>query len=41
MEERGGASRTHYHVKRYAPKRFAVNGAVFDKVKKGVVLHDH
>ncbi len=26
-------SRTHYHVKSYAPKRVAVNGAVFDKVK--------
>ncbi len=27
-------SRTHYHVKSYAPKRVAVNGAVFDKVKR-------
>ncbi len=33
-EERGGVRRTHYHVKRCAPKRVTVNGAVFDKVKR-------
>ncbi len=33
-EESDGVRRTHYHVKRYAPKRVAVNGAVFDMVKR-------
>ncbi len=33
-EERGGVSSDAYHVKRYAPKRVAVNRAVFDKVKR-------
>ncbi len=27
-------SRTHYHAKRYAPKQVAVNGTVFDEVKR-------
>ncbi len=36
----GGVSRAHLHLKRHATKRFAINRAVFDKVKC-VVLHYH
>ncbi len=41
MEERGGVSRAHYHVKRYAPKLIAVNRAVFDKVKRVFKFEGH
>ncbi len=39
-EERGGVSRTHSHVKRFAPKQVTVNSC-FWPGKRGVVLHDH
>ncbi len=39
-EERRRGAVAQYHWKGHAPKRVAVNRAVFDKVK-GVILHHH
>ncbi len=33
LEERGGVSRAHLHLKRHAIKRLAVDKAVFNRVK--------
>ncbi len=38
LEERGGVSRAHLHLKENATKRLALKGTVFDMVKK-VFLH--
>ncbi len=37
-EEKGRVSGAHLHLKGHAPKRVAVNRAVFDKAKKGAVF---